>query len=86
MHNKKYDPSMEKLKPGSKVGIVGESHIWDGPLDQVGRPHGEGLSSGIYGKEVLKANLYHNNNEDTNATKHGLVYDLKTDKFVPIEK
>ena len=38
------------------------------------------------GKEVLKANLYHNNNEDTNATKHGLVYDLKTDKFVPIEK
>ena len=31
MHNNKYDPSMEKLKPGSKVGIVGESHIWDGP-------------------------------------------------------
>ena len=54
-HHGKYDPSMEKLKPGTKVGIVGESHIWDGPLDQVGRPHGEGLSSGIYGKEVLKA-------------------------------
>jgi len=23
----KYDPSMEKLKPGTKVGIVGESHV-----------------------------------------------------------
>ena len=55
MHNKKYDPSMEKLKPGKKVGIVGESHIWDGPLDQVGRPHGKGWSAGITGMQVLKA-------------------------------
>ena len=31
MHNQKYDPSMEKLKPGQKVGVVGESHLWDGP-------------------------------------------------------
>ena len=54
MHNNKYDPSMEKLKPGSKVGIVGESHIWDGPLDQVGRPHGQGNSAGITGMQVLK--------------------------------
>lgn len=54
MHNKKYDPSMEKLKPGSKVGIVGESHIWDGPLDQHGRPHAPGDSAGITGMEVLK--------------------------------
>ena len=54
MH-KKYDPAMEKLKPGTKVGIVGESHIWDGPLDQAGRPHGSGSSSGITGMEVLKA-------------------------------
>ena len=43
-----------KSKPGTKVGIVGESHIWDGPLDQVGRPHGSGSSSGITGKQVLK--------------------------------
>jgi len=55
MHNKKYDLSMEKLKPGSKVGIVGESHIWDGPLDQDGRPHGKGSSSGIRGMEILKS-------------------------------
>ena len=37
------------------VGIVGESHIWDGPLDQKGRAHGVGSSSGITGMEVLKA-------------------------------
>ena len=53
MHNNKVDPSMEKLKPG-KVGIVGESHIWDGPLDQIGRPHGKGWSAGITGMQVLK--------------------------------
>ena len=53
MH-KKYDPAMEKLKPGTKVGIVGESHIWDGPLDQTGRLHSTGSSSGITGKQVLK--------------------------------
>ena len=54
MMHKKYDPAMEKLKPGTKVGIVGESHIWDGPLDQTGRVHGVGSSSGITGKQVLK--------------------------------
>jgi hypothetical protein len=36
------------------------------------------------GEEVLKANLYSTHTD--NATKHGLVYDLKTDKFVPMEK
>tara|TARA_R110001592_G_scaffold170125_2_gene407048 strand:- start:48 stop:266 length:219 start_codon:yes stop_codon:yes gene_type:complete len=54
MHNLKYDPAMEKLKPGKHVGIVGESHIWDGPLDQAGRPHGKGSSSGIEGMQILK--------------------------------
>ena len=55
MHDNKYDPSLEKLKPGTKVGVVGESHIWDGPLDQSGRLHGMGSSSGITGMEILKA-------------------------------
>ena len=55
MNHKKYDPAMERLKPGSKGGIVGESHIWDGPLDQRGRLHAPGASNGIYGKQVLKA-------------------------------
>ena len=54
MHNIKYDPSMEKLKQGTKVGVVGESHIWDGPLDQNSRPHGVGSSSGNMGMEILK--------------------------------
>ena len=57
--NHKYDPAMEKLKPGTKVGIVGESHIWDVPLDQQGRPHGVGSSSGITGKQILKAKSYY---------------------------
>ena len=60
MHNKKYDPSMEKLKPGSKVGIVGESHIWDGPLNQDGRMHSVGSSSGITGMQVSKASCGRN--------------------------
>ena len=55
MHNNKYDPALEKLKPGKKVGVVGESHIWDGPLDQADRPHGVGSSSGITGMQILKA-------------------------------
>ncbi len=55
MRDLKYDPSMEKLKPGKHVGIVGESHIWDGPLDQSGRAHGMGSSSGITGMQILKA-------------------------------
>jgi|TARA_B100000787_G_C16088769_1_gene247910 hypothetical protein len=54
MHNNKYDPALEKLKPGKKVGVVGESHIWDGPLDQTGRQHGVGSSSGITGMQVSK--------------------------------
>ena len=35
-HNHTIDPHAEKMGKG-KVGIVGESHIWDGPLSQVGR-------------------------------------------------
>ena len=36
------------------VGIVGEGQIWDGPLDQKGRLHGVGSSSGITGMQVSK--------------------------------
>ena len=39
------------------------------------------------GKQVLKANLYGDSrNNNSIALTHGLVYDLETDKFVPIEK
>ena len=69
MHNKKYDPAMEKLKPGTKVGIVGESHIWDGPLDQVGRPHGPGSSTGPNGISVLKADCVYKSGPITQVAK-----------------
>jgi hypothetical protein len=36
--------------------------------------------------KTLKANLYDSRNNNSIALTHGLVYDLKTDKFVPIEK
>ena len=50
-HNHTYDPHAEKMGKG-KVGIVGESHIWDGPLSQVGRLHGSGSSAGITGMKL----------------------------------
>jgi len=50
-HNHTHDPHAERMGKG-KVGIVGESHIWDGPLSQVGRLHGEGSSSGIMGMKL----------------------------------
>ena len=38
------------------------------------------------GKQVLKANLYGDSrNNNSIALTHGLVYDLETDKFVPIK-
>jgi|TARA_B110000238_G_scaffold177196_1_gene198876 hypothetical protein len=51
MHN---DKAHQKAAKGSS-GVVGESHIWDGPLSQEGRLHGQGSSSGITGMQVLKA-------------------------------
>ena len=50
----KHDPGYNKASKNKKVGIVGESHIWDGPLNQEGRMHGVGSSSGITGMQVLK--------------------------------
>ena len=37
---------------GEDIGIVGESQIWDGPLDQEGRLHGKGSSNGTYGMKL----------------------------------
>lgn len=38
-----------------KHGTVGESHVWDGPLDVTGFPMGKGSSSGANGMEISKA-------------------------------
>ncbi len=35
-------------------GTVGESHVWDGPLDTEGFPMGKGSSSGITGMQIKK--------------------------------
>ena len=48
------DKAYNKASKEKKVGIVGESHIWDGPLNQTGRMHGMGSSSGITGMEISK--------------------------------
>ena len=48
----KIDPQHTKDMGGKRGGIVGETHIWDGPLSQVGRLHGEGWSAGIYGMKL----------------------------------
>lgn len=42
-------------KRGKKIGITGESHIWDGPLSQLNRPHGPGRSNGLFGMMLPKA-------------------------------
>ena len=54
MNHKHYkiDPGHTRDMGGKRGGIVGESAIWDGPLSQVGRLHGEGSSSGIYGMKL----------------------------------
>ena len=49
------DKAHTTASKNNSVGIVGESHVWDGPLDQSGRPHGMGSSSGITGMQILKA-------------------------------
>ena len=46
------DKAYNKASKSKKVGIVGESHIWDGPLNQSGRMHRSGSSSGITGMQV----------------------------------
>ena len=48
----KKDKAYDKVVKGKKVGIVGESHIWDGPLNLQDRAHAVGSSSGIKGMKV----------------------------------
>ena len=53
------DKAHTHASKNDKIGIVGESHIWDGPLDQEGRPHGKGASNGATGMQILKAPTYY---------------------------
>jgi hypothetical protein len=65
MHN---DKAHQKAAKGYS-GVVGESHIWDGPLSQEGRLHGQGSSSGITGMEVLKARTMYRSGPITQSAK-----------------
>ena len=49
------DKAHTHASKGDKIGIVGESHIWDGPLDQKGRLHGIGSSNGSEGMKLKLA-------------------------------
>ena len=49
------DKAHTHASKNDNVGIVGESHIWDGPLDQEGRLHSEGSSSGRKGMKLKLA-------------------------------
>ena len=57
----KTDKNYDAVMASKNVhGVVGENSIWDGPLDQAGRPHGDGSSSGITGMQILKAPVKYN--------------------------
>jgi|TARA_R100000030_G_scaffold59310_1_gene44557 hypothetical protein len=49
------DKSHTHASKNNSVGIVGESQIWDGPLDQDGRPHIPGASNS--GPRAMKLKL-----------------------------
>jgi hypothetical protein len=51
------DKAHTHASKGDKIGIVGESHIWDGPLDQKGRLHGVGSSNGSKGMKLKLADV-----------------------------
>lgn len=46
------DKSHTHASKNNSVGIVGENAVWDGPLDQAGRPHAPGRSSGSNGMKL----------------------------------
>ena len=49
------DKSLTLASKNNSVGIVGESQIWDGPLDQEGRHHVPGASNS--GPRAMKLKL-----------------------------
>ena len=56
---------------GSSTPIQGESALWDGPLDQRGRPHKPGSSSGPNGMQVLKYPVEYQYKPITQCAKKG---------------
>jgi len=52
-------------------GQIGESHIWDGPLDTSGFPMGKGSSSGINGMKLKMAKCEYTAGPITQKVKRG---------------
>jgi hypothetical protein len=50
-------------------GQVGETHVWDGPLDTSNFPMGSGSSSGITGMELKKSPSYYKGGPITQIAK-----------------
>jgi len=65
------DKSHTHASKNNSVGIVGESQIWDGPLDQIDRPHGIGSSSGIYGMKLKLGSVPYTAGPITQIAKKG---------------
>ena len=49
-----HENSKKIIKTPSLQGAVGESAVWDGPLDTRGFPMGKGSSSGANGMQIKK--------------------------------
>ena len=49
-----YEKNVVPNATGKAQGEIGESALWDGPLNQTGRPHKKGSSSGKDPMQVLK--------------------------------
>ncbi len=49
-----YKKSEKIISNPSLEGVVGESAVWDGPLDATGFPMGKGSSSGANGMQIKK--------------------------------
>jgi len=49
-------------------GTLGQNVIWDGPLSQEGRDHGQGSSSGITGMKLKLAKLNYSAGPITSKT------------------
>ena len=66
-----YTKNTNPSPPGNSPKGVGESALWDGPLSQMGRPHGKGSSSGIKGMQVLKYPSSYESKPITECAKKG---------------
>ena len=66
-----YTKNTNPSPPGNSPKGVGESALWDGPLSQMGRPHGKGSSSGINGMQVLKYPSSYESKPITECAKKG---------------